>query len=232
MSLKVTDFSYTLKKQHHKTVTKVILTILLYYFVVNFILAFIIFPVRQISESMNPGIMQNSVLLSSKIIPSIDRGDVVLVDSREDKNNNFFKKVQINLCAFFTAQQIIPGENSELPCTKNQFRRVIGLPGDTIYMRDYVLYVCPANDKHFLTEFELTDKKYTISFYAPPSEWDTNLGVAGSFDKIVLDYNQYFVLGDNRKSCEDSRIWGPVSSDQIKAKALLCYFPFSEFKLY
>lgn len=232
VSLKVTDFSYTLKKQHHKTVTRVIFIILLYFVIVNFILSFLVFPVRQVSESMKPGLPQNSIILSSKIIPDFKRGDVVLLDSKYDSANSFFHKVSRLFCTFFTGQQITPGENSELPCTKNQFRRIVGLPGDTIYMRDYVLYVCPANEKHFLTEFELSQKKYSISFYAPPSDWNTVLGVAGSFEKIVLGPNEYFVLGDNRKSCEDSRIWGTVTSGDIKAKALLCYFPFQNFKLY
>lgn len=232
VSLKVTDFSYTLKKQHHKTVTKVIFIILLYFVLVNFILSFLIFPVRQVSESMKPGIQQNSIILSSKIVPVLQRGDIVLLNSRFDTTNNIFLKAKKVFVSFFTGQQIVPGENSELPCTKNQFRRVIGMPGDTIYMRDYILYVCPEGQKHFLTEFELTQKKYSISFYAPPAEWNTAIGVAGSFEKITLGSNQYFVLGDNRKSCEDSRIWGPVTMDNVNAKALLSYFPIHNVKLY
>lgn len=232
MSLKVTDYSYTLKKQHHRTVTKVIFLIVLYFVIVNFIISFLVFPVRQVSDSMQPGIHQNSVILSTKIIPSIQRGDIVLLNSKSEKNSKFFYRVHSLFCSFFTGQQIIPGENSEMPCTKNQYRRIIGMPGDTIYMRDYILYVCPEEEKHFLTEFELTQKKYSISFYAPPSEWDTSLGVAGSFKKITLGKDQYFVLGDNRKSCEDSRLWGPVTLGDIEAKALVCYFPFQNFKLY
>jgi len=232
VSLKVTDFSYTLKKQHQKTVTKVIFLILLYFVIINFILSFLIYPVRQVSDSMQPGVTQNSVVLVSNIVGNPVRGDVVLLNSRNNKNNTFIKKATEIICTFFTGQQINPSEDSELPCTKSQFRRVVGLPGDTIYMRDYVLYVCPSNEKHFLTEFELTSKKYSITFYAPPSEWDTTLGVAGSFEKITLKNDEYFVLGDNRKSCEDSRIWGTISSSDIKAKALMCYFPFQNFKLY
>ena len=232
MSLKVTDYSYTLKKHHQKTVTKVVLTILLYFVIVNFILSFLIFPVRQVSDSMQPGVASNSVILCSNIFSAPQRGDVILLNSKYDEDKKFFSKVFKLLCSFFTGQQIVPGENSELPCTKNKLRRIVGLPGDTIYMRDYVLYVCPSNEKHFLTEFEVAQKKYSISFYAPPSEWDTSLGVAGNFEKITLKADQYFVLGDNRKSCEDSRLWGAVTSADFKAKALMCYFPFNVFKLY
>ena len=66
---------------------------------------------------------------------------------------------------------------------------------------------------------------------AAPALWDNNIGVKGSFDEITLGADQYFVLGDNRKSCEDSRLWGTFSKKDIKAKALFCYFPFNKFKL-
>ena len=145
MSLKVTDYSYTLKKHHQKTVTKVVLTILLYFVIVNFILSFLIFPVRQVSDSMQPGVASNSVILCSNIFSAPQRGDVILLNSKYDEDKKFFSKVFKLLCSFFTGQQIVPGENSELPCTKNQLRRIVGLPGDTIYMRDYVLYVSPSN---------------------------------------------------------------------------------------
>ena len=42
----------------------------------------------------------------------------------------------------------------------------------------------------------------------------------------------YFVLGDNRKSTDDSRLWGVITSKDIDAKALFCYLPFKNFKIY
>ena len=111
-------------------------------------------------------------------------------------------------------------------------RRVIGMPGDTIYMRDHVLYIKPQGDKHFLTEFELIKKSYNINVLASPAGWDNLIGVTGSFEEIVLGENEYFVLGDNRNSCIDSRLWGVVPKSDIKATALFCYFPFSKLRLF
>ena len=99
-------------------------------------------------------------------------------------------------------------------------------------MRDYVLYIKARNEKHFLTEFEISKKAYNVTFYVPPADWDSELGLKGSFDEIYLGPDEYFVLADNRKSSDDSRLWGAVKKENISAKVLMCYYPFKDFKIY
>ena len=111
-------------------------------------------------------------------------------------------------------------------------RRVIGVPGDTIYMRDYVMYIKPAGEDFFLTEFELVKKPYNVSINAAPSLWDSSLGVCGSFDQLTLGEDEYFVLGDYRNSCVDSRFFGTVEGKDIKAGALVSYFPLNKIRIY
>lgn len=182
---------------------------------------------------MNPDIPENSFVMLSPIVQKLNRGDVVLVDlNKSSEKQPFIKKCVNVVVRFFTAQQIVPGKNNDYPGKEKKLRRVIGIPGDTIYMRDYVLYIKPAGDKHFLTEFETSEKTYNVTFFVAPGEWDSSIGVKGSFDEIVLGPQEYFVLGDNRKSCDDSRLWGCVSNNEINAKALFCYFPFNKLKLF
>ena len=232
MNRNIEVFSYQLKKERRRrTVTFVIFCICLYIFI-NIVISYLIYPVRQNSFSMIPDVPEKSVVMVSPVAGSYARGDVVLLEARDKKTYALFKKLADQFVRFFTAQQISLFEKSEQPATKSHLRRIVGMPGDTIYMRDYVLYVKPAGEKHFLTEFEIVAEPYNVTFFVPPADWDTGIGVKGSFDEITLGYDEYFVLADNRKSSDDSRLWGPVKGREIDAKVLMCYFPFKNFRLF
>ena len=182
---------------------------------------------------MLPDVQEHSVILVSMLHKLPERGDVVLLQPRyKDTENGMFHKLLVKMVSFFTYQKIFINENQNFPGTTPKLRRVIGMPGDTIFMRDYVLYIKPEGEKHFLTEFEITKKTYNVTFYIPPANWDGEVGVKGSFDEIVLADDEYFVLGDNRKSCEDSRLWGAVTKNDIKGMALFSYFPLKSIKKY
>ncbi len=224
-------FSYQIKKERRRRTGFVILFFICLYIFINLVITFLIYPVRQNSVSMIPDVPEKSVVMVSPVAGNYERGDVVLLDSRYSRKKNFFISQVDRLVRFFTAQQISLFEHNEVPSSKSHIRRVVGMPGDTIYMRDYVLYIKPAGERHFLTEFEIVKEPYNVTFYVPPADWDTEIGVKGSFDEITLGYNEYFVLADNRKSSDDSRLWGAVKKDEITAKVIMCYFPFRNFKL-
>lgn len=231
MNKQLLEYSYGLRKERKRKGFKIILYIFLIIAIINLIFHFILFPVKQISNSMNPDISEESNIFVSSFVHNIDRSDIVYLDFREE-NKGFFNKLVKIIVYSFTGHQIELGEDKNFPGTKPHIRRIVGLPGDTVYMRDYVLYVKPAGEKHYLTEFELSSKQYDVNFYVAPGGWDSSIGVKGSFDEIILGKDEYFVLGDNRKACFDSRMWGPVKEKNIKGKVLLCYFPFNKIRLY
>ncbi|MBR1615783.1 MAG: signal peptidase I, partial [Treponema sp.] len=96
----------------------------------------------------------------------------------------------------------------------------------------YVVYIKPKNESHFLTEFELIDKKYDVEIFTAPTGWDINLGAKSGTKPIVLGEGQYYLLGDNRMECIDSRLWGPVKKNAIKGRVVLQYFPFNKIKVF
>jgi signal peptidase I len=95
---------------------------------------------------------------------------------------------------------------------KSIIKRVIGLPGETIEINEGDIYI---NKKKLFQPF-IDEKKDVIyqSIYLRPQ-------------KIRED--QYFVIGDNRKYSRDSRNFGQVPRNYIYGKAVLRYWPFSEF---
>lgn len=81
-------------------------------------------------------------------------------------------------------------------------KRVIALPGETVQIKDGKVYI----DGELLEEDESFDKI-------------VDAGIAEN--EIVLNENEYFVMGDNRNSSEDSRSGniGPVGGDNVIGKA-------------
>lgn len=232
MNRKLIQYSYEVQKQTQKKVCFVIIYVILLFIFINLILDYVIFPVKQNSISMLPDIPEQSIVMVSPLCKTYERGDIVLLKSQYSKPVNTFQKIGIKFCSFFTARHIFLNENEDSPATKEKLRRIVGVPGDTIFMRDYVVYIKEKDQKHFLTEFEITPKSYNVTFFVPPAGWNSSIGVKGTFEEITLGEDEYFVLGDNRKSADDSRLWGTVSSKDIKAKALLCYYPFKNIKQY
>lgn len=101
--------------------------------------------------------------------------------------------------------------------TQDFIKRVIGLPGDKVMLKDGHIYI---NDKLVDESAYLSDSIYTNG---------------GEFlhegETITVPDNQYFVCGDNRPHSSDSRTFGPISKDDIKGKAWLVYYPFSQFRI-
>lgn len=105
------------------------------------------------------------------------------------------------------------------------------MPGDTLYIQDYIVYVKPQEQDFFLTEFELCKRPYNIHIYSIPAEWD-GLGPFKDMEPITLGEDEYFVLADNRIEAVDSRLYGPVKQNRLKGKVLFEYFPFDKLRIF
>ncbi len=88
-------------------------------------------------------------------------------------------------------------------------KRVVGLPGETIQIKDGAIYI----------NGELLEEEYNV-------ELMNNGGLAK--EPITLDAGEYFVLGDNRNGSEDSRYAnvGPIIKEDIVGKAWIRVNPF------
>jgi signal peptidase I len=101
--------------------------------------------------------------------------------------------------------------------TQDFIKRVIGMPGDTISLKDGKMYV---NGQQLNETEYLSDIVYTSGGdYLREGE------------TIEVAEGMYFVSGDNRPHSSDSREFGPVDAGTIKGKAWLVYYPFGEFRI-
>jgi signal peptidase I len=90
-------------------------------------------------------------------------------------------------------------------------KRVIGLPGETVEIRQKVVFI----------DGKAIDEPYTL-FLEPPGEALGGLGA--DWGPMIVPAESYFVLGDNRDNSRDSRYWGFVKQDNLLGRARVLYW--------
>lgn len=120
--------------------------------------------------------------------------------------------------------------------TPTLVKRLIGMPGDTLHMRDGQLYLNgipqrqgfaasnPSGDNSQTNADFDWQHKYEITgsrFGAPPAQL-----TLGNWGPLVVPPNHYFMMGDNRYCSKDSRYWGVVPRDNVRGRPLFIYYSY------
>ncbi|HLK32943.1 MAG TPA: signal peptidase I [Terriglobales bacterium] len=115
-------------------------------------------------------------------------------------------------------------------------KRVMGIPGDHIHLRDGIVYRNgkPLNEPYVIRNG--TYNPYRDNFPAVPAsdansvtpEWRLTMGAHIEGEDLVVPQDRYFVMGDNRDVSYDSRYWGFVPRQNIIGRPLFIYWSFEE----
>ncbi len=161
-----------------------------------FLAALVVLPVRFF-------IAQPFVVSGASMVPTFDSGDYLIID---EVSYRFEPPKRGDVVVF------------RFPLEPKKFliKRVAGLPGETI---------------------EIKDDAITVKNRLHPGGFVWTQGTFASSGRraeqtVTLADDEYFVLGDNRDQSADSRLWGPLKRNLIVGRPLVQLFPIGEISLF
>jgi signal peptidase I len=99
-------------------------------------------------------------------------------------------------------------------------KRVIGLPGETLEVKDKRVYI----------DGKRLEEPYVHYLEPPggPSEYHevTSFDLRERYGPVKIPADKYFVMGDNRDNSQDSRYWGFLPREYVKGRALMIYWSY------
>lgn len=147
-------------------------------------------PIIVQQQSMEPNFHSDDYIITSRqayrLFGDPQRGDVIVFKS-----------------------ELLTDEGEE----KCLIKRIIGLPGDIVEIRDGYVYI----------NGDEIDEPYV-----------KEQGLSGDMDPLTVPENELFVMGDNRGVSEDSRSprVGTISEDSIVGKVLIRLYPFDSIAVF
>jgi len=102
-------------------------------------------------------------------------------------------------------------------------KRVIGLPGETLELRNKKVYINGNGLDEPYVQF-----LFPFDPHGAEDDGVADFDVRRTYGPVTVPADHYFMMGDNRDNSQDSRYWGFLPRDYVKGKALFVYFSFGE----
>jgi signal peptidase I len=181
------------------------------------------------SGSMIPTLLVGDWLFVNKLVygPTIPFTNSHLPGYSDPKRND--------VVVFVSPNQIDQPEDPNPTLVK----RLVGMPGDTLYMRGGMLYVnglpqrqgfaattnhvdpSEANSTTDLFNWQHSIEVKSSRFGSPPP-----IPTHDNWGPLLIPATHYFMMGDNRYCSKDSRYWGLVPRDNVRGRPLIVYYSY------
>jgi signal peptidase I len=148
-------------------------------------------------------VIQRNSVIGQSMVPTLHENDQLLVE----KVSKLWDGIYFGNIITISTNGLEGHEGGP-----NIIKRVIGLPNDTIEIKNDGVY---------------RNGEKLVESYLPAGTQTHIRNLA--YVKVVLSYDQYYVMGDNREVSLDSRTFGPVPHKNIIGKVLIRFYPFKDF---
>jgi len=118
--------------------------------------------------------------------------------------------------------------------TLKLIKRLVGMPGDTLEMRNRTLWVNGvAQDEPYVIHANIPDEthpwmRWQHDHLAPGVDPETYAPTRDNWGPLVIPADHYFMLGDNREQSLDSRYWGLLERWRLEGRALFTYYSYNK----
>lgn len=183
---------------------------------------------------------------SGSMIPTLRIGDFILVNKfsygwKVPFSDLTIGKESMNPIYLFGEEKVKRGDVVVFKFPKNPsvnyIKRVIGLPGETIEVKNKEVFInglkmktIKLDKREFMQGMDEKFKDENLSFYRTyidDKSFVYQVNNDNYFmidnDKVTVPEGHYFVMGDNRDHSYDSRLWGFVPFESIKGKAVVVW---------
>lgn len=147
-------------------------------------------------------VIQRNAVVGDSMTPTLQENDQVLVE----KVSKFFGGIHYGDIVTIRTRDLPQHEDGP-----NIIKRVIGMPGDTIELKNGSVY----RNGEFLLEPYLSPELLTERR-------------SSQFSKMTLGLKEYYVMGDNRGVSLDSRSIGPIPLNNMIGEVLIRFYPWNE----
>ncbi len=106
-------------------------------------------------------------------------------------------------------------------------KRLVGLPGDKLKIKNQILYVCPKGESTFKPINEFDERFKKIYSFQGGYAGHSPIGYLKEDTPYEIPENHYFALGDNTENSYDSRYWGAVPAQNVIGRACFVFWPIS-----